>query len=151
MIPKHFSILGWCPIRLLDTRPICSTLNLFLQTKLFPNKNRQGRPHCNGPWWQILHLLASPLCKNKWHVKNDMWHVTCHMWHVTQDMWHVRYEGRLTLSQNSRFLAHSVWEWRCFEHIWTKRITHSMNWITIGKCVCTTALTTPYTLPPPLS
>ena len=42
------------------------------------------------------------------------------MWHVTYDMWHMTHRGRWAFSQNVKSPAHTVWEWRCFEEIWTK-------------------------------
>ena len=43
--------------------------------------------------------------------------MTCDTWHVTCFMWHVTPGGRWTFSQNFRSLAHTDWEWRCFEDL----------------------------------
>ena len=60
--------------------------------------------------------------------------MTCDTWHATSDMWHM--EGDWTFSQNLRFLAHTVWEWRCLEDISTKDewLNELMNY----KGVCRT-------------
>ena len=59
--------------------------------------------------------------------------------YVTYDMWHVTRGGRWAFSQNIKSLAHTVWEWRCFEGSWTKG--WSTYWIS-HKGVCGKALAT---------
>ena len=69
------------------------------------------------------------------------WHVTYGMWHVTPHTWHVKYRGRWTFSQN--FRSHTVWDWSCFEDIWTKGWpTDWLNDLINYKGVFRTALST---------
>ena len=44
---------------------------------------------------------------------------------VSREMWHETYGGSWTFSQNSRSLAHTVWEWRCLEDL--KQKDHWLN------------------------
>ena len=55
----------------------------------------------------------------KKNVTCDMWHVTCGTWHMTHDMWHMTGGRRWTFTQNFKFLALMVWEWRGTEDIST--------------------------------
>ena len=62
-------------------------------------------------------------------MTRDTWHMTC-------DTWQVTCERRWTFSQNFKSLAHTVWEWRCFEDIWTKG---SPTLLISSEGVCRTA------------
>ena len=59
-----------------------------------------------------------------WHVTWDTWHVTRDMWHMTNDSW-----GEGTFSQNFSSLALPVWEWTCYDDIFTKAdsVNQSIN------------------------
>ena len=53
-------------------------------------------------------------------LTGDMRHETHDMWNVTHDIWHMTVGGMWTLIQNFSSLAITVWEWMCFEDIFTK-------------------------------
>ena len=67
-------------------------------------------------------------------MSGDMWHMTCDMWDVTGGGW-------WTFSQNVRSLALTIWEWRCFEDIFTK--DHWVSELVNDECVCRTSPATP--------
>ena len=55
-------------------------------------------------------------------MTRDMWHLTPDTWPLTPNilMCHMTHRRWWTLCQNCMSLASMVWEWRCFENIWTK-------------------------------
>ena len=61
-----------------------------------------------------------------WQVTRDRWHVTRDTWHVTHDTWHMTHSVGWTFSRNFSSLALPVWDWQCFEYIFTNhnRINH---------------------------
>ena len=66
-----------------------------------------------------------------WLVTRDMWHMTCDMGNME--------EG--TFSHNLRSLAHTVWDWRCFEDIFTK--DHQRTHWTYNNCLGRSAPASP--------
>ena len=63
--------------------------------------------------------------------------MTGDLWHVTYDTWH---SVRWTFSQNFSFPALLVWDWECFECIYTN---HQLVTLGNDKAVCRTAPTSP--------
>ena len=72
----------------------------------------------------VVNLLSKALLPSSYGlgVRGDMWHMTCATWHLTPDMWHLTHDmfhlthrGWWTLCKNFKFLALTVWVWRCCE------------------------------------
>ena len=73
------------------------------------------------------HFLRKKMTYYTWLVTHDMWHMTCDMWNM----------GQGTFSHNLRSLAHTVWDLRCFEDIFTK--DHQLTPWTYNQGICRTA------------
>ena len=69
--------------------------------------------------WRVCYQRGLPRLVLQ-HMTPVTWHMTCDTWHMTCDIGHMTNMGWSTLSQNIRSLALTVWEWMCFEDIFTR-------------------------------
>ena len=130
-------LLFWPKIIFYHCSPLINPLSKEFKLKYILHAFSCSRKQCDGP--KTRHGRPPDM----WHVTLDTWHVTCDMWHMTCDTWQVG--GGEPFSPNFSSLAHVVWEWRCFEDIFTKDELPNewINELINYKGVCRTAPATP--------